>query len=101
MNEDINWLEVVLNYAKRFPTRTVNELGLEFHHRLRDTKLEDLKNDRDGWLVPFDNNICVFSTMTGFFKYNSICNVDTLDNIIPVPDLIKLRLLTEGKEDLI
>lgn len=102
MMENIDWLQVVIDYGKRFPTRKVKDLGLEFNRQICDTEFEDLENDGDCWLVPHDNDgRCVFSTLSENLKYNSIGTVNSSENIIPVPDHILLRLLTEGKEDLI
>lgn len=104
MNEPINWLEVVMDYGKRFPTATYKELfGL--YNVVNDTKLKDMFI----WLN--DVNHYTFLVTKHGNKYNyyfSTTNFDGTGNLEfmsvlwePVPQQILLRLLTDGKEDLI
>lgn len=97
MNENIDWFEVVFEYSKRFPTRKVKDLGLEFYGNIGNTEFKDLIDDTKGWLIPNKPRVTtgVFSKLGGSFAFNGI------KDFKPVTNNVLLRLLTDGKEDLI
>lgn len=95
MKEDTDWFKVVFEYAERFPYRKVKDIGLEFSFDIADTLFKNLVDD--GWycVTPSDSDACVFTKFGKVFKYGSGVGIRT------VPQHILLRLLSEGKEDLI
>lgn len=89
------WLNIVLDYGKRFPENTLDCLGLDLVNYAKDVKFGELVNDGDHWLCKFDDQKCIFCTYNNIFKYRVPYDLK------PVPNHIKLRLLVEGKEDLV
>lgn len=98
--EDIDWLRVILDYGKRFPTVTTDDLNLNIRHICLPIPISMLRDDKSGWLVYGFGGECVFS-VNEKLRYASDVKHDGTYDWKPVPDHIKLRLLTEGKEDLI
>lgn len=96
MKESINWLEVVMDYGKRFPTATYKELfGSELIELDHNTKFSEMKNIKNIRLHYCNNNYFWYSN--GSLEYFNFVTLDW----VPIPQQILLRLLTEGKEDLI
>ena len=93
-SENINWLEVVLDYGKRNPEVRFKHLGLGGYD-----KFSELRYSTSTSL-----GISYLCTNNGWYKFRIVQNklqyYDVLDWRF-VPKLILLRLLTEGKEDLI
>lgn len=90
MSEDIDWLWVVLDYGRRFPDMTYGGL-LGTYHNYKISNMIRLDNR----IVGHDSYI-FFRTHPKF----SLIYWNTYSHF-PVPPQILLRLLTEGKEDLI
>lgn len=98
MSEKINWLQVVLDYGKRNPDVTCGDLlGLSNDYKISELELYIHGN---GYYFLYNNNIkkSYMSTSKsngkGFLEYRE-------NDWEPVPEHILLRLLTEGKEDLV
>lgn len=101
--EDIKWLDVVLDYGKRFPDREVNELLPE---STKECKFSSLINYASGahskYLhLTYKGVKHVFSTSLhngeGILEYFH-CK---FGGWVKVSNHILLKLLTDGKEDLI
>ena len=99
MSGDIKWLEVILDFGKRFPNETMGSLGLEVSPSVYNLQLSLLIiNPKHSSYMKFDHDTQIFN----FFRV--LKTVEYWDNSkkwIEVPQHILLRLLTEGKEDLI
>lgn len=90
MNKGVDWIQVVLDYGKRFPNVTVYELIN--CDTLPNIKVSQLKRDHVVFLCL--ESLTYFSNSYGILKYY-------YRDFEPVPQHILLRLLTEGKEDLV
>lgn len=105
MNEKINWLHVVLDYGKRNPDVTFMDLfGFIISEDFSNFKISEMQlnkplhneyyflrdeNTRKSYFSTFRRN------MNGFLQRRGTALWEK------VPEHILLRLLTEGKEDLI
>ena len=99
MKESINWLEVVMDYGKRFPTATIKSLGLKTCDNIIISDLLLTDSTIPMLQVPHGYN-CTnsyhFAGNKHLIHYSGFRN-----SWKPVPKHILLRLLTDGKEDLI
>lgn len=93
-SENINWIEVVLDYGKRFPDATFRDVGLGKLYKFSNLRFATNFRMKDNYLCT-DSNWYVVRNEFGLVEY-----YDTV-NWLPVPQHILLRLLTEGEEDLI
>ena len=100
--EPIDWLQVILDYGKRFPNETMGSLGLEVAPSVFNLSLSALKRKEE------DAKCLIFDCYTPFHSYFRLYKpIDYWhgDGINTrwksVPQHILLKLLTEGKEDLI
>ena len=95
MNDPIDWLQVVLDYGKRNPKVTYGQIvGDGVIVTLKYTKMCDLV---------ISNNY--LKDASGYYYFRLFLNGDIRywleSDYKQVPPQILLRLLTEGKEDLI
>lgn len=101
MNEKIKWVEVILDYAKRFPDVKLKSFDLNFPECVLEVKIKKLqihRNDPDVLMIRTNDvyDTVIFKHQSGGLSYGNINYVWK-----KVPENILLRLLTEGKEDLI
>lgn len=108
--EPIDWLQVILDYGKRFPNETTLDIGLI---GVENVKLSSLQISISGNTLTIEklypnqfDNIIRRTNNTGFPLYwwggnNSSLQTPIFRTWKPIPQHILLRLLTEGKEDLI
>lgn len=107
MSEPIKWLEVVLDYAKRFPDIKFGDLihnSYSYTTEMKDLKLRnasiDLKSLDQMYVLLNLDGIAVLGT-TERYGEGQLDYRNNHSNWALVPDIVLLRLLTEGKEDLI
>lgn len=96
LGEKVDWLEVVMDYGKRFPNTKIEDFGLNFTKEMLERKICNLKYS---WVSYLKYDGLGFNTFTIRSKVLNFYNVECIWE--PVPQHILLRLLTEGKEDLI
>lgn len=98
---NIDWPQVVIDYGKRFPDVTYTEVfGNYCNIHFEDVKLSTFVIQIDtAWGKSL---ICGEWTYVRTNKRNEFQYYDVVSvNFYEVPDHVKLRLLTEGKEDLV
>lgn len=107
MSEPIKWLEVVLDYAKRFPDVKLSELipnSYSYTTEMKDLKLGnasiDFKSLDQFYVLLNLDGIAVLGTTERYCE-GQLDYRNNRSNWELVPDILLLRLLTEGKEDLI
>ena len=101
INKPISWLGVVIDYGKRFPDCEIGMLGLDFNENQKKCKLLNLRTNFG--LAYGEMVLCCDGYEQVFFVCNSsnCLAYNTGTKLKPVPNHVLLRLLTEGKEDLI
>lgn len=101
MNYKTNWIEILFDYFKRYPNVKLKSFGLDFHDESLNIKLKHLKvhsHDKDVIIARTNDcyDLIIFKQQSGGLSYGNINHMWT-----KVPEHILLRLLTEGKEDLL
>lgn len=99
--QEIDWLQVVLDYGKRFSDVTIEDLGLNDNRS--DTKISELhctELDDLYYHLRDSANVIILSTSEKMGK-GTLEYINRENRWSQVPHQILLRLLTEGKEDLI
>lgn len=94
MSESIDWLKVIVEYGKRFPHVKIVDVGLKKSYKNPYISDLDLYGNENGYLMC--DGFIYFTYSNGNF-----CYWDDEKCFAEVPHYILLRLLTEGKEDLI
>ena len=104
--ENVNWLDVVLDYCKRFPNKKIKDLGLETDSSIDEYFLYNIYNNAEFdkyKILSINNSIRLISVFSTDIE-NGEGRLEYWDGNVewkPVPQHILLRFLTEGKEDLI
>lgn len=106
IDEKLDWLQVVKQYCNRHPNLKLETFGLNFGY-YKNNQLGELKFDYFKSCLEIDNctkpirHVAIFATSRGgalfYYEYTKLKRYTAS----LVPEHILLRLLTEGKEDLI
>lgn len=102
--ENLNWLDIVLDYCKRFPNKTVKDLGLETCTLISNCNLCEIFEETNEYRILSILNSSMLISVFSTDIENGCGRLECWDGNVewkPVPLHILLRFLTEGKEDLV
>lgn len=105
-DEKFDWLQVVKQYCNRYPNLELKTFGLNFGY-YNTNQLGELKFDYFQSCLEINNctspirHVGIFATNQQGVLYCYVYHKIKRYEVVKVPEHILLRLLTEGKEDLI